>query len=125
MKQAESDNDGPSPSNAFLQVLQQHGGGEVCNELAEAMRACVEAVGLTGKPATLTLTAKFVPAAKAAYGVTFAPPKIKVPVGERYASLWFADDEGNLHRTDPRNPELPLKTMAKAAEPEARKAANN
>lgn len=28
--------DGPAPSNAFLQVMQTHDGGEVCNELADA-----------------------------------------------------------------------------------------
>ncbi len=53
---------GPAPSNAFLQVLQTHDGGEVCNELADAQRACIEAVSLAGKAAAITFTVKYVPA---------------------------------------------------------------
>lgn len=112
----------PAPSNAFLQVLQTHDGGEVCNELADAMRECSAAVALSGKPASLTLTAKFSPAAKGAYALTFAALKVKLPESERTASLWFADENGNLTRNDPRQKELPLKTVADPSQQETRKA---
>lgn len=104
--------DGPAPSNAFLQIMQTHDGGEVCNELAEAMRACVQAVALTGKPATIDFKVRFAPAAKGAFGVAFSKPKVKTAEPERAASLWFGDDAGNLHRDNPRQKELPLKTVA-------------
>lgn len=112
---------GPAPSNAFLQIMQTHDGGEICNELAEAMRDCVLAVELSDKAATLTLKVKFVPAAKGAFGVQFEKPVTKLPAGERYASLWFGDEEGNLHRNDRKNPELPLKTVPDLAEQPVKK----
>jgi len=113
--------EGPAPSNAFLQLLQTHAAGEVCNELADAMRQCVVAVALTGKGASLTLSAQFVPAAKGAFAVTFGIPKIKLPEPERLGSLWYGDEEGNLSRHDPTQKELPLKTVAEPAAAETKK----
>lgn len=43
----------PSPSNAFLNIMQTHDAGEICNELADAMRECVHAVEASGKSATI------------------------------------------------------------------------
>ena len=111
---------GPAPSNAFLQVLQTHDGGEVLNELADAQRKCLEAVAMTGKPATVTLTFKYTPAAKGAFAVAFGAPKVKTAVAERAASLWFGDENGQLTRNDPRQKELPLKTVADPAQQPAR-----
>ena len=108
----ETTNEGPAPSNAFLHVMQTHDGGEVCNELADAMRECVESVSHTGKPATLTLAVKFTPAAKGAYGVVFAKPKTKKPEAERQGSIWYVDEAGHLTRNDPRQRELSLRTVA-------------
>ena len=47
---------GPAPSNAFMQVLQTHDGGDVCNELADAMREATAAVVLSGKASTASST---------------------------------------------------------------------
>jgi hypothetical protein len=110
----------PPPSNAFVRVLQTHAKGEMCNELAEAQRQCIEAVTLTGKPATMTITVKVMPAAKGAYAIEFAPTKVKLPVLERSRSLWYGDEEHNLHREDPRQKELPVQPMA-----DHKKAVNN
>lgn len=107
---------GPAPSNAFLQLMQTHDGGEICNELAEAMRECVTSVALTGKAATIEMKVKFSPAAKGAFGLTFHKPKVKKADQERYASLWFGDDNGNLHRNDPKQHELNLKTVSDPAQ---------
>lgn len=104
--------DGPAPSNAFLQVMQTHDGGEVCNELAEAMREATQAVGLSGKAATIEFRVKFTPAARGAFGVVFSKPKVKKSEPERGSSIWFGDEHGNLHRENPRQQTLPLKTVA-------------
>lgn len=112
MKTNETNDEGPAPSNAFLQVMQTHDGGTVCDELADAMRECVEAVGMTGKAATLTLAVKFTPAAKGAYGVVFGKPKTKTPEAERQGSIWYVDEAGHLTRNDPRQRELTLRTVA-------------
>ncbi len=103
--------DGPRPSNAFLQVMQTHDGGEVCNELAEAMREATQSVGLTGKAASIELRVKFTPAAKGAFGVVFSKPRVKKPEMERGSSIWFGDEHGNLFRENPRQATLPLRTV--------------
>lgn len=103
---------GPAPSNAFLQVMQTHDGGEVCNELADAMREATAAVVLSGKASTVEFKVKFTPAAKGAFGVVFSKPKVKKSEPERGSSIWFSDEAGNLHRNDPRQRELPLRTVA-------------
>jgi hypothetical protein len=112
MKTNQTDGEGPAVSNAFLQVLQTHDGGMVCDELADAMRECVESVGHTGKPATLTLALKFTPAAKGAYGVVFFKPKTKKPEAERQGSIWYVDEAGHLTRIDPRQREFALRSVA-------------
>ncbi len=120
-KTNQSTQDGPAPSNAFIRVLQVHGGGEACNELADALRRAVEAVERVGKPAGFSLDVRVVPAAKGAYGIVMRSPKLKLPEEPRTTSLWYGDEEHNLHRQDPRQKELPLKTVADPAAGEARK----
>lgn len=89
----------PSPSNAFLQVMQTHDGGDVCNELADAMREATAAVVMSGKASTIELKVKFTPAAKGAFGVVFSKPKVRKSEPERGSSIWFSDEHGNLLRT--------------------------
>lgn len=102
----------PSPSNAFLQVMQTHNGGDVCDELADAMREATAAVVMSGKASTIELKVKFTPAAKGAFGVVFSKPKVRKSEPERGSSIWFSDEHGNLLRNDPRQKELPLRTVA-------------
>lgn len=111
----ESDETEVAPSNAFVRVLQVHAKGEVANLMADAMREAVMAVAMTGKPATATLQAKFLPAAKGAYAVEFAPIKLKLPTVEPARSLWYGDEEHRLHREDPNQKDLPLTTVSKVA----------
>ncbi len=109
------ENSGPAPSNAFLQILQTHEGGEVCNELADALREASTAVVLSGKASTIELRVKLTPAAKGAFGIVFSKPKVKKSEPDRGSSIWFGDEHGNLHRNDPRQRELPLRTVADPA----------
>jgi hypothetical protein len=110
----------PKRSNAFLQLLQVHDKGQMCDALADALRAMVDAVERTGKPASFTLTGKMVPAAKGVHGMVFEPVKLKLPEPEQPTSLWYADKDGNLHRHNPNQDiELPLR-MVPAAREEAR-----
>lgn len=111
----EPDGARPAPNNTFLHVLQHHEEGEILNQLAEAQRECRAAAEMTGKVASLTLVVKFKAAARGATAILIAPVKVKLPEVEPGASLWFADEEGNLHRNDPRQKELPLKTVENPA----------
>ena len=117
----ETDQAAPAPSNAFVRVLQVHDKGEVANLMADALRQAVEAVAMTGKPATITLTAKVLPAARAAYAIEFAPVKLKLPAVDAPRSLWYSDDEHRLHREDPKQKDLPLKTLPETAPQDVRR----
>ena len=114
----------PAPSNAFLQVMQTHDGGEICNELADAMREATQAVTLSGKASTVEFKVKFTPAARGAFGVVFSAPKVKKSEAERASSIWFGDEHGNLHRNDPRQKELPLRTVQDPQAAEAKMVAD-
>lgn len=114
--------DAPAPSNAFTRILQVHGRGEIANELGEALQKAVEAVAMTGKPSKIGLTVKILPAAKGAYAIEFSPVKLTLPETERAKSLWFGDQEYRLHREDPKQKDLPLKTVENPAQGELRKA---
>lgn len=106
----------PQVSNAFVHVLQTHEGGAVCNDLADAMRACVQAVMETGKPASLTLAVKFLPTGKLGSALIVQPSvNQKLPPGDTSTSIWFADGDMNLTRHDPKQLEIPLRSVPAAA----------
>lgn len=104
------------PSNAFMTVLQQHARGETCQQLADGMRECIEAVSRTGKAATMTLKVKFEPAGRGSAFAMDPEVLVKVPKSERPSSLWFADDAFNLHREDPKQATFDLQTVKKVPE---------
>ncbi len=103
-----------------MQILQTHDGGEVCNELADALREASTAVQLSGKASTIELRVKLTPAAKGAFGIVFSKPKVRKSEPERGSSIWFGDENGNLHRNDPRQRDLPLRTVEDVASAPAR-----
>jgi hypothetical protein len=59
----------------------------------------------------ITLAIAYLPAAKGAFAVAFADPKVKLPAAKPQVSLWFGDENGQLTRNDPRQRELPLRTV--------------
>jgi hypothetical protein len=98
----------PNPFNQVLLDIRQ---GSLHAELSEHLQELVATVAEREKPGTLTLTLKVSPAGRKtqqyeiADDVTVRPPK-----PERGSSLFFALD-GNLSRSDPRQPELPLREV--------------
>lgn len=106
----------PHPFTQFL-VEQRQGG--LHGDLSESLQQLVAAVEEHGKAGTLTLTIRVTPTSKGAstYFVT-DDVKVKKPEADRGASLFFSDGHGNLSRTDPRQPELPLREVP-APEPTA------
>jgi len=42
-----------------------------------------------------------------------AAAEVKPPVGDPVAAVFFADDHGNLHRSDPRQEQLALRDIAR------------
>lgn len=93
----------------FTQFLADHRNGRLQSELADAVNELVEAVVAHGKPGTLTLVLKVKPATKGAGHTLLVTDEVKVkkPAGERGESIFYADDDANLSRRDPRQPEIP------------------
>lgn len=99
----------PKPFTQFFIEQRQ---GALHAEMSEKLQALVAAVEEHGKSGTLTLTIRVTPTATGANTFFIADDvKVKAPEPDRGASLFFSDGEGNLSRSDPRQPELPLRDL--------------
>jgi hypothetical protein len=109
-----------APNNNFLATLQRHRGGAILEEASTLLQELVAAVATTGKGGTLTIKLSVKPATRGQSAVvvqdkiTCAPPKV-----EAEASFWFATNEGELRKDDPRQAALPFATVdgGKTSEP--------
>lgn len=102
---------------AFLRALQEHNGGKLLTDMAEAQRKCVEAARTHGKTASLSLDVTFSPNGNA---IAFAGEvSVKLPKPAPYAGVFFADEANNLFRNDPMQKELsPLKVVEGEEQPQ-------
>lgn len=88
---------------SFAAFLCQHARGRSERELSERLRTLVEAVEETGKAGTITYTLTIKPQPQAEHAVLVTDQiKVKSPELERPASIFFADEQYRLVRTDPR-----------------------
>lgn len=97
--------------NPFNQVLLEIRQGSLHAELSERLQELVAAVAEQEKAGSLTLTIRVSPAGRrtAQYEIS-DDVSVKLPKPERGSSLFFALD-GNLSRSDPRQPQLPLQEV--------------
>jgi hypothetical protein len=93
----------------FAQFVQEQRSGGLHGEASEMLAELVAAVQQHGKSGSLTLEVKVAPGEAPGTLVVRDVLKAKLPEAEKSASLFFADDHGNLSRRDPRQPELPLR----------------
>lgn len=100
----------------FAAVLQEHAKGTPHARLSEALADLTAAVAATGKKGTITLTVTVAPVSKGAQNALTLSTKIaaKIPEGDDAAptSVFFTDDHGNLTRSDPNQPSLPLREVS-------------
>lgn len=102
----------PAIDSAILTVLQHHRCGTLLTDLSEGLREATEAARREGKQAVLTLKIILKPAGKVPGALTIQDDvKVTLPKPERVESIFFADENGALHRNDPRQKELPLKMV--------------
>jgi hypothetical protein len=94
---------------AFGQILSGYQSGEILDEMGAAIRSATQAATGTGKPAKVTLELTIAISGNA-IAVT---PKVseKLPKVEATAAIFFADDDYNLVRNDPRQSELALRVV--------------
>ncbi len=95
------------PIRAFAAWLQEQAKGATHAELGEALYDLVARVKDTGKAGTLTFTIKVEPW-KQDRGVLIVSDEIKLKLPEfaRQPSIFYRDDNGNLTRENPDQPEL-------------------
>lgn len=85
----------------FAQFLLTHAKGRAHDELSQKLNEAVEAVKRTGKAGTVGLKVQIDPVknndevVRIETNVTTKIPK------EPVTSMWYADDDGALHRNDP------------------------
>lgn len=103
----------------FGQFLLEQRNGALHGELSDRLREVVEGVVQHGKAGALTLLVTVKPSGVGAQFLVTDEVRVKVPEADRGASLFFADQRGNLSRSDPRQPELPLREVM-TSEPEVR-----
>lgn len=106
-----SDHEGRRP---FAAWLQEQRGGLTHAELGDALAEVVAAVVEHGKVGTLTYTVKIKPSGDGVSVFVTDTITRKAPEGDRSAALFFADEDGNLTRKDPRQQELPLREVPRA-----------
>lgn len=81
--------------------------GAAVEEATNALADVVRAVDETGKDGSVTITLKVKPAKHGGPEKTLvAEVKAKKPIAEIAPAVFFSDDQGDLHRVDPRQEEM-------------------
>lgn len=106
----------PAVDRAFINVINNHEGGQTISDISAALKNVMSAVALTGKGGAVSLTMVIKPASKGLGGaLTFTPViKSKVPTLEPSASIFYVDADCNPVRDDPRQAKLNLKVVESA-----------
>lgn len=97
------------PPNGFMAVLQRKEVNDgFLTDASEELSKAALAVARTGKKATVTVALTLEPQKGGAISVS-ATVNAKVPETRQDSlTIFFVDDEGGLHRDNPRQRELPL-----------------
>lgn len=97
----------------FAAWLNEQRKGALHAELSESLAELAAAVVEHGKSGSLQLKISVAPN-KDGLSVTVADEVVvKAPQPDRGAFLWFADDRGNLTRSNPNQLDLPLREVGK------------
>lgn len=114
MTDTEQSEDGGGTVRPFAATLQDINNGDVADQLSTDMQTLVAAVRELGRKGSITLKVEVAPRRgnASALNVT-ARVETKLPAPEPVESVFFADDDGNLSRTDPRQMQFDLRTVPK------------
>lgn len=98
----------------FAAVLQDINNGQFADQLAHDIQALVTAVTEHGRKGSLTVKFEVAPRKGNAHALNVTGRRdLKLPQEEPIESVFFTDAAGNLHRDDPRQMALPLRTVAR------------
>lgn len=100
---------------AFSETLAALREGRFLADAARGLAELEEAVMEHGKPGTLTVTLTMKPACKGYRLMVSLTDNIAVkkPVGEKEETILFRAGAGRFSRRDPRQPELPMRPVAR------------
>lgn len=94
--------------------------GRVVEEASNALADVVKAIDETGKEGSVTITLKIKPSKHGGPEKTItAEVKSKKPIADIAPAVFFSDEEGDLHRYDPRQEEMALGEAGKPTKPAA------
>lgn len=108
----DSGEDAHAQTRPFADVLVTLNRGRTHAELSEQLQRLVEAVEDTGRAGSITLQVKVSKSKAAGMLELLDTVKVTLPKHDRAVSLFFADDDHNLVREDPRQPPLPLRDVS-------------
>lgn len=104
-----------APANAFEHMLRTHRNGLVANKASDALNQVIEAARMRGKAASMTLTVTVKPQNDDQI-ILEVQCKAKLPDEKLAGALWYVDEDNRLHRSDPKQRELPLREVEKKDE---------
>ena len=96
--------------NGVIRALQEYNGGAAISEASEALRKASMEVRRLGKSAVVSIDVKIELTGANAL-VMSAEISSKLPKPEPHRSIFFSDEQGNLFRNNPLQPEMELKTV--------------
>lgn len=100
----------------FAQFLQEQRKGVLHTELSEALQELAAAVLEHDKAGTLAVTFTVAPGPEEGTVKVSDRLSLKAPEADKKPSVFWPDDQGNLSRRDPRQPELPLREVPGGAD---------
>lgn len=97
----------------FALTLQEIGGGRLAARVSDQLADLTAAVVATGKKGSIVLKVEVAPVKKANANTLMVSGSSKATIPESDdaapTSVFFATDDGNLSRDDPKQPQLPLR----------------
>lgn len=104
----------------FTQFLHEQRRGACHTDLSAALAEVAAAVVEHNKRGQITLTLKVEPMSDGMVQI-IDDVVVKVPQGEKPASMFWVDENGNVQRSNPAQPELPLSAVRETPEAAARR----
>lgn len=102
----------------FTDILRDIRKGRPVEEATMALNDVVRAVDETGKEGSVTITLKIKPAKHGGPEKTLiAEVKSKKPIADIAPAVFFSNEEGDLHRFDPRQEEMEMGEVGKPDKP--------
>jgi hypothetical protein len=107
------DDGGPQdpPAKSFAVFIQDQRAGALHNELSEALAEVVQRVIDLNKAGSLALSIKVSPAGKGQAAVFITDEVKSKPPEDKQSFMYFSDGHGNISRSNPNQPELPLREV--------------